>query len=88
MSDESIKDVVKQKYGQAALRVVGGGTSCCRTPGKAEQHRICQSIDSSFDEHLNSSGVWRGVRSGQFARLRLARSSRPVGACSHSVQFA
>src|SRR4030095_5572378 len=32
MSDESIKDVVKQKYGQAALRVVSGsGTSCCST---------------------------------------------------------
>jgi len=24
-----IKDVVKEKYGQAALRVVGGGSSCC-----------------------------------------------------------
>jgi arsenite methyltransferase len=31
MSDESIKDVVKQKYGQAALRVVSGETSCCGT---------------------------------------------------------
>src|SRR5512138_3360419 len=31
MSDESIKDVVKQKYGQAALRVVSCGTSCCST---------------------------------------------------------
>ena len=32
MSDESIKDVVKQKYGQAALRVVSGsGASCCGT---------------------------------------------------------
>src|SRR6201988_659126 len=32
MSDESIKDVVKQKYGQVALRVVSGtGASCCST---------------------------------------------------------
>jgi SAM-dependent methyltransferase len=31
MRDESIKDVVKQKYGQAALRVVSGGASCCGT---------------------------------------------------------
>ena len=30
MSDD-LKDLVKQKYGQAALRVVGGGTSCCST---------------------------------------------------------
>ena len=25
----NIKDVVKEKYGQAALRVVDGGSSCC-----------------------------------------------------------
>src|SRR5438105_6222553 len=30
MSDETIKDLVKQKYGQAALRVTAiGSTSCC-----------------------------------------------------------
>jgi len=29
MSDEGVRDLVKQKYGQAALRVVSGGTSCC-----------------------------------------------------------
>jgi arsenite methyltransferase len=29
MSDASIKDVVKEKYGQAALRVNSGGSSCC-----------------------------------------------------------
>src|SRR5437660_5497639 len=29
MSDEALKDLVKQKYGQAALRVVDGSTSCC-----------------------------------------------------------
>jgi ubiquinone/menaquinone biosynthesis C-methylase UbiE len=28
---EDLKDLVKQKYGQAALRVVGGETSCCST---------------------------------------------------------
>jgi SAM-dependent methyltransferase len=31
MSTENIKEVVKQKYGQAALRVQGGSTSCCGT---------------------------------------------------------
>jgi SAM-dependent methyltransferase len=31
MSAESIKEVVKQKYGQAAIRVQSGGTSCCGT---------------------------------------------------------
>jgi len=29
MNDASIKDVVKKKYGQAALRVNSGGSSCC-----------------------------------------------------------
>ncbi len=29
MSTESIKEVVKEKYGQAALRVHSGGSSCC-----------------------------------------------------------
>src|ERR1700722_1173036 len=29
MDDANIKDVVKEKYGQAALRVHGGGSSCC-----------------------------------------------------------
>jgi arsenite methyltransferase len=29
MSTESIKEVVKEKYGQAALRVATGGSSCC-----------------------------------------------------------
>src|SRR5207237_3833492 len=29
MSDEALKDLVKQKYGQAALRVVDGSMACC-----------------------------------------------------------
>jgi 2-polyprenyl-3-methyl-5-hydroxy-6-metoxy-1,4-benzoquinol methylase len=29
MNDASIRDVVKEKYGQAALRVNSGGSSCC-----------------------------------------------------------
>jgi ubiquinone/menaquinone biosynthesis C-methylase UbiE len=29
MSNENIKEVVKQKYGEAALRVASGGSSCC-----------------------------------------------------------
>jgi arsenite methyltransferase len=31
MSADNIKEVVKQRYGQAALRVQGGSTSCCGT---------------------------------------------------------
>jgi arsenite methyltransferase len=29
MSEEGVRDLVKQKYGQAALRVASGETSCC-----------------------------------------------------------
>ncbi len=29
MSTQDIKEVVREKYGQAALRVTGGGSSCC-----------------------------------------------------------
>ena len=31
MSDEGVRELVKQKYGQAALRVATGETSCCRS---------------------------------------------------------
>jgi len=39
MSGEDIKEVVKEKYGQAALNVIrsGGGCSCCG-PAPADQH--------------------------------------------------
>jgi ubiquinone/menaquinone biosynthesis C-methylase UbiE len=47
MSDDSIRDLVKEKYGQAALRVTSGGTSCCGTsPGNA-----CDPITSNLYEH-------------------------------------
>ncbi len=29
MSQENLKEIVKEKYGQVALQVVGGGASCC-----------------------------------------------------------
>ena len=31
MSSTDIKEVVKENYGQAALRVTTGGSSCCGT---------------------------------------------------------
>ncbi|HTZ71135.1 MAG TPA: hypothetical protein VMB71_10840, partial [Acetobacteraceae bacterium] len=37
MSTGNIKEVVKEKYGQAALRVSSGGSSCCgAAPGKPD----------------------------------------------------
>ena len=39
MSTTDIKDVVKEKYGQAALRVTGGGSCCCGAAA-ADQHCV------------------------------------------------
>src|SRR2546428_616730 len=45
MSDESIKDLVKQKYGQAALRVTAiGSTSCCG----ASSNSSCDPVTSNL----------------------------------------
>src|SRR3977135_3898410 len=42
----NIKDVVKEKYGQAALRVTSGGSSCCgATPASGLS---CDSITSNL----------------------------------------
>jgi len=42
---ENLKDLVKQKYGQAALRVVGGGTSCC---GTTTSQGACDPVTSNL----------------------------------------
>src|SRR5205809_7950078 len=37
MSEESITQIVKAKYGQAALRVASGGSACCGSaPARSE----------------------------------------------------
>src|SRR5262245_5633035 len=46
MDSESVRDVVKEKYGQAALRVASGGTSCC-SPSSASS---CDPITSNLYE--------------------------------------
>jgi arsenite methyltransferase len=46
MSDESIKDRVKEKYGQAALRVIASGAmSCC---GSASSRSGCDPVTSNL----------------------------------------
>jgi len=48
MADEGIKDLVRAKYGQAALRVTSGGTSCC---GSASSSGTCDPVTSTlYDE--------------------------------------
>jgi len=43
--DVDIKEVVKEKYGQAALRVTGGGSSCC---GSAPARECCDPITANL----------------------------------------
>ena len=46
MSDEGVRDLVKQKYGQAALRVgSGGASSCC---GSTTSQSACDPITSNL----------------------------------------
>src|SRR5579863_326323 len=45
MSTTDIKQVVKEKYGQAALRVTSGGSSCC---GAAPTTDCCDPITSNL----------------------------------------
>ena len=46
MSDASIREMVKEKYGQAALRVSSGGSSCCG--GAAAAGSGCDPITSNL----------------------------------------
>jgi arsenite methyltransferase len=46
MSDTNIKDAVKEKYGQAALRVKNGGSTCCGS--SAATGRGCDPITSNL----------------------------------------
>jgi SAM-dependent methyltransferase len=55
MSDDSIKDVVKAKYGQAALRVKSGGASCCGA--SAAGGTGCDPITSNLYDPAQASQI-------------------------------
>src|SRR5215831_12175240 len=54
MSDESVRDLVKQKYGQAALRVVSDGTSCCSSTGSQSG---CDPVTSNLYATTETAGL-------------------------------
>jgi SAM-dependent methyltransferase len=54
MSDASIKEVVKEKYGQAALRVTTGGSSCC---GGAPSTGSCDPITSNLYNSSQAASI-------------------------------
>jgi SAM-dependent methyltransferase len=52
---DTLRDTVREKYGQAALRVVaGGGSSCC---GGAEFNGSCDPITSDLYDAAQTSGL-------------------------------
>src|SRR3989454_7708956 len=54
MSDDSIKEIVKQKYGRATLRVVSGDGACC---GPASSRGDCDPITSKLYEAGETAGL-------------------------------
>src|SRR5262245_13294980 len=54
MSDESVRDLVKQKYGQAALRVVSDDTSCC---GSTSSQSGCAPVTSNLYATTETTGL-------------------------------
>jgi arsenite methyltransferase len=47
MSEQDIKQVVREKYGQAALRVISGGGSCCASPLTGERDPVTADLYQS-----------------------------------------
>jgi len=54
MNETDIKEVVKEKYGQAALRVKSGGSSCC---GAAPGTGSCDPITSNLYDVMQAGQV-------------------------------
>jgi 2-polyprenyl-3-methyl-5-hydroxy-6-metoxy-1,4-benzoquinol methylase len=55
MSTQDIKEVVKEKYGQAALRVTKGGSSCCGAAPTVEG--CCDPITSNLYDGSQASQI-------------------------------
>lgn len=55
MIDEDIKTVVKEKYGQAALRVKSGGSSCCGATAASDS--CCDPITSNLYDSLQAGQI-------------------------------
>jgi SAM-dependent methyltransferase len=54
MSDSDLKGIVREKYGQAALRVTTGGSSCC---GSASSRGACDPITSNLYAPDETAGL-------------------------------
>ena len=54
MSETNIKEVVKEKYGQPALRAKSGGSSCC---GASPSSGCCDPITSNLYNDKETNGI-------------------------------
>jgi len=54
MADKDLKNIVKAKYGQAALRVTSGGNACC---GSAPSRGECDPITSNLYDAGETAGL-------------------------------
>jgi arsenite methyltransferase len=54
MASENIREVVKEKYGQAALRVTSGGSGCC---GATPASGGCDPITSNLYDATQAQGI-------------------------------
>ena len=54
MADQDIKQIVKDKYGKAALRVTTGGSSCC---GSSSSRGECDPITSNLYTKTETEGL-------------------------------
>jgi SAM-dependent methyltransferase len=54
MADQDIKQIVKDKYGKAALRVTTGGSSCC---GSSPSRGECDPITSNLYSTTETEGL-------------------------------
>jgi hypothetical protein len=65
-----LKNAVKEKYGEAALRVSAGGSSCC---GESATLESCNPVTSNLYDAVQNRATARG---GYFSLARLRKSDR------------
>ena len=62
MNTQEIKDVVKEKYGQAALRVSTGGSSCCGAAPALDAHGALEGCCDPITSDLYAAAQTIGDR--------------------------
>ena len=74
MSTENIKEIVREKYGEAALRVGAGGSACCGS-APSSARRLCRS--DHFQSLRRLAGRPDSRRShARFSRMRQSHCAR------------